>query len=116
MNNLNLNQLFNQNQIEQLILGRTSQALDLNCSSVSRTHALIQQTDKGTFQISDLNSLNGVLVNGAQVTSQTLSHGDVVTLGNISFTVETASISSEVIHSMAEWIEASPSVQKHLGW
>ena len=60
-----------QNQIEQLILGRTSQALDLNYSSVSRAHALIQRTKKGTFQISDLNSLNGVIVNDAQVTSKT---------------------------------------------
>lgn len=115
MNNLNLNQIFNQNQIEQLILGRTSQALDLNCSSVSRTHALIQKTEKGEFQIVDLNSLNGVLVNGEAVSSHTLAHGDVVTLGNISFTVE-ASLPSEVIHSMADWIEASPALQKHLGW
>lgn len=48
---------------------------------ISRSHALLQHED-GIFNISDANSVNGVLINGKKVDSMCqLTHGDVVTFG-----------------------------------
>jgi pSer/pThr/pTyr-binding forkhead associated (FHA) protein/uncharacterized RDD family membrane protein YckC len=53
--------------------------------SISRHHALIQKTVSG-FEIMDLGSSNGVLLNGAKVQSSPLQDGDRVTLGQIQMT------------------------------
>jgi pSer/pThr/pTyr-binding forkhead associated (FHA) protein len=51
---------------------------------VSRHHALIVVGPRDTF-IEDLNSTNGVLVNGRKVTRQLLGDGDAVTIGDVQF-------------------------------
>lgn len=58
--------------------------LRINEVSISRHHALVVASSGGTF-IEDLNSANGVGVNGRRVRRARLSDGDVVTLGNQRF-------------------------------
>jgi chromosome segregation ATPase len=58
--------------------------LQIESQSVSRNHAMIL---KGTreFIVEDLNSTNGILVNGRKTSRQVLSDGDVLTIGEVQF-------------------------------
>jgi len=66
-------------------IGRASGCeLQIDSSSVSRHHALVLVGPREVI-IEDLNSTNGVLVNGRKVSRQVLSDGDAVTIGEIQF-------------------------------
>ena len=52
--------------------------------SVSRKHCALRG-EKGKFQVRDLDSRNGTLVNGAVVKEQGLRHGDEIAAGDSSF-------------------------------
>lgn len=52
--------------------------------SVSRKHCLLRRED-GRFQIKDLESRNGTLVNGLPVKEQWLRHGDEIATGDSAF-------------------------------
>lgn len=52
--------------------------------SVSRKHCALRG-EKGKFQVRDLDSRNGTLVNGAAVKEQWLRHGDEIAAGDSSF-------------------------------
>ena len=58
--------------------------MQIDSQSVSRNHAVLL---KGTREliVEDLNSTNGVLVNGRKVSRQVLSDGDVLTIGETQF-------------------------------
>jgi chromosome segregation ATPase len=58
--------------------------LHIDSSSVSRHHALILAGTREAI-IEDLNSTNGVILNGRKVTRQVLNDGDILTLGEIQF-------------------------------
>ncbi len=58
--------------------------LQIDSSSVSRHHALLLKGARELI-IEDLNSTNGVIVNGRKVSRQLLSDGDLVTIGDIQF-------------------------------
>jgi chromosome segregation ATPase len=58
--------------------------LHIDSSSVSRHHALILAGTREAI-IEDLNSTNGVILNGRRVTRQVLNDGDILTLGDIQF-------------------------------
>jgi chromosome segregation ATPase len=58
--------------------------LHIDSGSVSRHHALILAGTREAI-IEDLNSTNGVIVNGRKVTRQVLSDGDILTIGEIQF-------------------------------
>jgi chromosome segregation ATPase len=58
--------------------------LRVDCSSVSRHHAIVVVGPRDTI-IEDLNSTNGVLVNDRKVTRHALSDGDVLTIGETQF-------------------------------
>ena len=58
--------------------------LHIDSSSVSRHHALILAGTREAV-IEDLNSTNGVILNGRRVTRQVLNDGDIVTIGEIQF-------------------------------
>lgn len=60
-------------------------ALRLADPSISRHHAVIRRTQAG-WEVQDLQSSNGVLVNGNRVPSSLLQDGDRVTLGQIQMT------------------------------
>jgi chromosome segregation ATPase len=66
-------------------IGRaTGCELHIDSTSVSRHHALILAGTREAI-IEDLNSTNGVIVNGRKVTRQVLSDGDILTIGDIQF-------------------------------
>jgi membrane associated rhomboid family serine protease/pSer/pThr/pTyr-binding forkhead associated (FHA) protein len=48
---------------------------------VSRAHCRLVPDDDGGWQIEDTNSRNGVFVNGARITTQSLKSGDVIRIG-----------------------------------
>ena len=58
--------------------------LHIDSSSVSRHHAMILIAGREAI-IEDLNSTNGVIVNGRHVTRQVLNDGDLLTIGDIQF-------------------------------
>lgn len=58
--------------------------LHIDSSSVSRHHALVLAGTREAI-IEDLNSTNGVILNGRKVTRQVLNDGDIVTIGDIQF-------------------------------
>jgi chromosome segregation ATPase len=58
--------------------------LHIDSTSVSRHHALVLAGTREAI-IEDLNSTNGVIVNGRKVTRQVLNDGDILTIGEIQF-------------------------------
>jgi chromosome segregation ATPase len=58
--------------------------LQIDSNSVSRHHALILAGTREAI-IEDLNSTNGVILNGRKVTRQVLNDGDILTIGEIQF-------------------------------
>lgn len=66
----------------RLIIGRGESAdIRLNSASVSSEHAALELDSTG-FGIRDLASTNGVRVNGGEVISGDLKHGDRILLGD----------------------------------
>jgi chromosome segregation ATPase len=66
-------------------IGRaTGCELQIDSGSVSRHHALVMVGPRESI-IEDLNSTNGVLVNGRKVTRHTLADGDAITIGETQF-------------------------------
>ena len=65
------------------ILGRSSRVdLTLESSELSRRHAMLKR-EHGTFSITDLDSTNGVFLNGTQVHAAQLYHGDIIQMGDL---------------------------------
>ncbi len=58
--------------------------MQIESSSVSRHHALVLMSTRDVI-IEDLNSTNGVLVNGRKVSRQLLNDGDLLTVGEAQF-------------------------------
>ena len=69
----------------QMIIGRTEENdIVVNHRSISRNHAkLVREPDTGRYTISDLQSSNGVRVNGQDYGKVELRRGDVVDLGHV---------------------------------
>lgn len=69
----------------QMIVGRTDENdIVVNHRSISRNHAkLVRETDTGRYTISDLQSSNGVRVNGQDYGKVELRRGDVIDLGHV---------------------------------
>jgi FHA domain len=69
-------------------IGRTPENdIQIDVSSVSRNHA-VMLCDDGKCYVEDLNSTNGVKVNGRRIDRQLLHDGDVVTIGVTDFTYQ----------------------------
>jgi len=67
-------------------LGRDpANAVAVADASVSRKHCLLRKEEDGRFQIKDLDSRNGTLVNGRTVKEQWLRHGDEIATGDSVF-------------------------------
>lgn len=72
------------------VLGRSGEAdCPIPDPNISRRHAELRQRASGTWEIVDLQSTNGVKVNGRRVTSARLEDGDRVTIGTTTFTFGT---------------------------
>jgi transcriptional regulator with GAF, ATPase, and Fis domain len=69
----------------EISLGREGTNLvAINDPSVSRRHCLLRRVDE-RFQVQDLESRNGTLVNGLAVKEHWLRHGDEIAIGDSSF-------------------------------
>ena len=68
------------------VIGRSD---DADCvlpdPNISRRHAELRQSAEGSWEIVDLDSTNGVKVNGRRMPSSRLRDGDQVTLGTTTF-------------------------------
>jgi predicted component of type VI protein secretion system len=63
-------------------LGRSKEAdCIIDDPNISRRHAELRRSSVGDWQIVDLNSTNGVKINGRRVANARLSPGDEITLG-----------------------------------
>jgi len=74
----------------RIIIGRSPEAkIRIDDASVSSEHAAFELDGQG-FGIRDLASTNRVLLNGAEVLSSTLKHGDRIRLGEceLQFVIE----------------------------
>ena len=69
----------------QMIIGRTDENdIVVNHRSISRNHAkLVREPETGRYTISDLQSSNGVRVNGQDYGKVELRRGDVIDLGHV---------------------------------
>jgi len=69
----------------QMIIGRTDENdIVINHRSISRNHAkLVREPETGRYTISDLQSSNGVRVNGSDYGKVELRRGDTVDLGHV---------------------------------
>jgi len=71
---------------EEATVGRDpTNLVALSDPSVSRKHCLLRREEDGRFQIRDLDSRNGTLVNGLPVKEQWLRHGDEIATGDSVF-------------------------------
>lgn len=71
-----------------LLVGRQAECdIQLESSKVSRRHCFLAKAD-GMLFIRDLESTNGLRVNGKRVESSTLRDGDEVIIGNVRFKVQ----------------------------
>lgn len=70
-------------------IGRTpDNDIQVNANYVSRHHAVLLTSSEHCI-VEDLNSTNGIAVNGQRVTRQMLQEGDIVTIGKTDFRYET---------------------------
>ncbi len=75
------------NRPEMLVGRHSGAALRLRLPDVSRRHCRFVFSE-GRWQVFDLNSLNGVFVNGERVHQATLDNGDVIRIGSYTFMAE----------------------------
>lgn len=57
--------------------------LSLSDTSLSRRHAEIHRNTNGTFDIVDMNSMNGVYINNEKIGKAELHEGDIVEIGDV---------------------------------
>lgn len=71
---------------EETTIGRgKANLLRLSHPSISNRHCVVRRTDSG-FEVEDLNSSNGVLLNAKRIQNGTLKDGDRMDLGEIRLT------------------------------
>jgi transcriptional regulator with GAF, ATPase, and Fis domain len=71
---------------EEASIGRDpNNVVAISDPSVSRKHCLLRRETDGRFQIADLESRNGTVVNGAKVKEHWLRHGDEIATGDSVF-------------------------------
>ena len=83
------------------LLGRDVQAeVRITSTSVSRRHALLE-FDDGQWVINDLDSTNGVFVNGDRVQSKELANGDLIGLGALELTFHATQVAGTWVQDQA---------------
>jgi pSer/pThr/pTyr-binding forkhead associated (FHA) protein len=75
------------NRPDMLVGRHTECDIRLPLPDVSRRHCRLQFVEGG-WQVTDLNSLNGIQVNGEQVLQAPLEQGDQLRIGSFIFTVD----------------------------
>ena len=82
--------------------------------SVSRKHCLLRRAEDGRFQIKDLASRNGTMVNGVTVQEQWLRHGDEVAIGDSVFLFLVEEEDRTVPASRVEFDDSHPTSETRL--
>ncbi|WP_223636371.1 FHA domain-containing protein [Corallococcus sp. EGB] len=68
----------------ELRIGRTSENdVALDHRSLSRTHAKVVREETGEWRVIDMQSANGLTVNGESYAQATLAHGDIIEMGHV---------------------------------
>jgi len=79
------------------ILGRRHDCdLRIPLKSISRKHCQIN-LDNGSIKVRDLNSTNGIQVNGEAVNESTIKAGDKIKLGPLSFVLQVDGVPNDFI-------------------
>ncbi len=90
-----------------IMLGRHSQAdIRLSLPNVSRRHCRLVLCE-GRWHVFDLDSLNGVFVNGERVRQAVLRHRDMLQIGGYAFEVDLLAGTETVQLPIAEILSAS---------
>jgi len=93
-------------------LGRDpTNAVAMPDASVSRKHCLLRREEDGRFQIRDLDSRNGTLVNGLAVKEQWLRHGDEIATGDSVFLFLVEDVDQAVPASRVEFDDSHPTAE-----
>jgi pSer/pThr/pTyr-binding forkhead associated (FHA) protein len=104
----------------EMLIGRHSTAdVRLCLPDISRRHCRFVFSD-GRWEVFDLNSLNGIFVNGAHLQESVLEHGDVVRIGSLTFRVDLRTATDEensdvrvgVLRSIADVLPNEPERRK----
>ena len=70
----------------EVVVGRSLDVdVSINSTDLSRRHVALRRMPSGQFNLHDLESRNGVFVNGVKVHSAVLHDGDSVQMGSILF-------------------------------
>jgi transcriptional regulator with GAF, ATPase, and Fis domain len=80
-------------------------------ASVSRKHCLLRRQEDGRYQIKDLDSRNGTLVNGLAVKEQWLHHGDEIATGDSAFVFLLEDEEAALPSGRVEFDETSPTAE-----
>lgn len=94
------------------VIGRNKASdIVLNADTVSRTHAVLTRYDDGSWSITDVDSKNGVTVNGRKVTGAVLHNGNVIGIGDQEFTLQIVSRKQgakldKLRHKAADWLDS----------
>jgi transcriptional regulator with GAF, ATPase, and Fis domain len=96
-------------------LGRDpTNAVAVADASVSRKHCRLRREEDGRFQIKDLDSRNGTLVNGLAVKEQWLRHGDEIATGDSVYLFLIEDEDKPVPPSRVEFDESHPTAETKL--
>lgn len=99
----------------EVTLGRDpTNAVPVVDPSVSRKHCLIRRSEDGRFQIKDLDSRNGTVVNGMPAKEQWLRHGDEVAVGDSSFLFLVEDDDHAAPRSRVEFDDSRPTAETRL--
>jgi transcriptional regulator with GAF, ATPase, and Fis domain len=80
-------------------------------ASVSRKHCLLRREEDGRFQIKDLDSRNGTLINGLAVKEHWLRHGDEIATGDSVFLFLLEDEDQAVPASRVEFDDSHPAAE-----
>lgn len=94
---------------EEYVVGRaTDNPICIQDSSVSRKHVILRRVD-GAWTVTDLGSGNGTLINGEQISDETvLANGDAITLGDTEVAFADVSNSTMMVDITAGPARAAP--------
>ena len=99
----------------EITLGREpTNAVPVIDPSVSRKHCRVRREEDGRFQIKDLESRNGTVVNGVAVKEQWLRHGDEIAIGDSVFLFLLEDEIRRAAFSRVEFDESQPVAETKL--
>jgi pSer/pThr/pTyr-binding forkhead associated (FHA) protein len=79
----------------EMVIGRAIDAdVSINTTDLSRRHVLLKRATSGESSVYDLESRNGVYLNGVKIHSAVLHDGDSIQLGSLLFVFHEGRVTS----------------------